>query len=171
MKVFRNILVGLLLQFYVLSGFTAWAVVYEPLPDMPYPADNPPTPKKEKLGSVLFFDPRLSGSNLMSCSSCHFKNLLDIDYIYAEQELVESQQTKTEDLGFSSFKLPAELLNSLKDAAGLYSITSLEKLLADLEQAGENCKPLAVHLRTLADQYDMEGVLEVLAKIKDNSTA
>jgi hypothetical protein len=26
-------------------------------------------------------------------------------------------------------------------------------------------------LETLADQYDMEGVLEVVAKIKDNSTA
>lgn len=101
--------------------------------------------------------------------SC-LKNLLDIDYIYAEQELVESQQTKTEDLDFSSFKLSAELLNSLKDAAELYSITSLEKSLVDLEQAGENYKPLAVHLRSLADRYDMEGVLEVLTKIKDNST-
>jgi len=79
MKIFRNILVGLFLQFYFFSGFTAWAVVYEPLPDMPYPADNPPTPEKEKLGSVLFFDSRLSGSNLMSCSSCHFKNQNWID--------------------------------------------------------------------------------------------
>ena len=26
-------------------------------------------------------------------------------------------------------------------------------------------------LKTLADQYDMEGVLEVMEKIKDNSTA
>lgn len=74
MKIFRSILVGFLLQYYVLSGSTAWAVVYEPLPDMPYPADNPHTPEKEKLGSVLFFDSRLSGSNEMSCSSCHFKD-------------------------------------------------------------------------------------------------
>jgi signal transduction histidine kinase/CheY-like chemotaxis protein len=102
--------------------------------------------------------------------SC-LKNLLGIDYIYEEQELVESQQTKTEDLNPYSFKLSAELLNSLKDAAGLYSITSLEKSLADLEQAGENYRPLAEHLKTLAGQYDMEGVLEVLAKIKENSTA
>jgi cytochrome c peroxidase len=79
MKIFRNILVGFLLQFYVLSGSTALAVVYEPLPDMPYPADNPPTPEKEKLGSRLFFDKRLSGDNKISCSSCHFKNQNWID--------------------------------------------------------------------------------------------
>lgn len=81
MKILRIILVGLLLQFYVLSGSTAWAIVYEPLPDMPYPADNPPTSEKEKLGSVLFFDPRLSGSNKMSCSTCHLKDQNWIDAV------------------------------------------------------------------------------------------
>lgn len=99
------------------------------------------------------------------------KNLLGIDYVYAEPKMVESQQTKTEDLNLSSFKLSEELLNPIEEAAGLYSITSLEKSLLDLEQAGENYKPLAQHLKALTDQYDMEGVLEVVAKIKDNSTA
>lgn len=38
---------------------------------VPYPADNPFTPAKELLGRTLFFDPRLSGSNWISCASCH----------------------------------------------------------------------------------------------------
>lgn len=44
----------------------------EPLPQTaPAPADNPTTPEKISLGKQLFFDPRLSGKNSMSCSSCH----------------------------------------------------------------------------------------------------
>jgi len=43
-----------------------------PLPDVaPAPADNPTTPEKAALGKQLFFDPRLSGNNTMSCASCH----------------------------------------------------------------------------------------------------
>lgn len=35
-------------------------------------SDNPLTAAKVELGKQLFFDPRLSGSGTMSCSSCHF---------------------------------------------------------------------------------------------------
>lgn len=43
-----------------------------PLPrEAPAPADNPTNPAKVELGKTLFFDPRLSGDNQMSCASCH----------------------------------------------------------------------------------------------------
>ncbi len=46
--------------------------VLAPLPaSAPAPADNPTTPEKVALGKQLFFDPRLSGDNTMSCASCH----------------------------------------------------------------------------------------------------
>lgn len=32
---------------------------------------NPSTPEKVALGQMLFFDPRLSGSGVISCASCH----------------------------------------------------------------------------------------------------
>ena len=35
------------------------------------PKDNPTTPAKVQLGKKLFFDPRLSGDNKMSCATCH----------------------------------------------------------------------------------------------------
>ena len=35
------------------------------------PKDNPTTPAKVELGRMLFFDPRLSGDNRMSCATCH----------------------------------------------------------------------------------------------------
>ncbi len=43
-----------------------------PLPRVaPAPQDNPTTPAKVALGKQLFFDPRLSGDNKMSCATCH----------------------------------------------------------------------------------------------------
>lgn len=41
------------------------------MPDVPYPADNEPTPARVELGKKLFFDPRLSADGNMSCASCH----------------------------------------------------------------------------------------------------
>jgi len=37
----------------------------------PEPADNKTTPARVALGKALFFDPRLSSSNWISCASCH----------------------------------------------------------------------------------------------------
>ncbi len=43
-----------------------------PLPkSIPSPPSNPLTPAKVELGKLLFFDPRLSGDNTMSCATCH----------------------------------------------------------------------------------------------------
>lgn len=45
---------------------------FKPLPSMmTAPADNPTTPEKVALGKMLFFEPRLSKSNTISCNSCH----------------------------------------------------------------------------------------------------
>lgn len=38
---------------------------------IPFPEENPYSEIKAELGKMLFFDPRLSGSNLISCGSCH----------------------------------------------------------------------------------------------------
>jgi cytochrome c peroxidase len=38
---------------------------------VPHPADNAPSPARIELGRRLFFDPRLSGSNWISCGTCH----------------------------------------------------------------------------------------------------
>lgn len=38
---------------------------------VPAPEDNKPTAVRVELGKALFFDPRLSGSNTISCATCH----------------------------------------------------------------------------------------------------
>jgi len=44
---------------------------YEALPLVAHPADNSWSEEKEGLGKMLYFDPRLSGSNWISCATCH----------------------------------------------------------------------------------------------------
>ncbi len=41
------------------------------LPEVIHPADNPLTAEKVALGAQLYFDPRLSADNTVSCASCH----------------------------------------------------------------------------------------------------
>jgi cytochrome c peroxidase len=55
-----------------LAAVTATAPGYEAvLGKMPVPPGNPMTDRKIALGKLLFFDPRLSGDNQLSCASCH----------------------------------------------------------------------------------------------------
>lgn len=46
-------------------------VIPKGLPKMRIPADNPLTKGKVELGKQLFFDPRLSRDNTVSCATCH----------------------------------------------------------------------------------------------------
>jgi cytochrome c peroxidase len=45
--------------------------LYKRPTSIPYPKDNEYSKHKEHLGKVLFFDPRLSASNWISCATCH----------------------------------------------------------------------------------------------------
>jgi cytochrome c peroxidase len=47
------------------------ALDYKRPTDLPAPADNRPTAQRVALGKALFFDPRLSGSGAIACSTCH----------------------------------------------------------------------------------------------------
>lgn len=49
---------------------------FEPLPHLPpIPADNSLTPEKIELGNMLFFEPRISASGVISCATCHSPSL------------------------------------------------------------------------------------------------
>jgi cytochrome c peroxidase len=49
------------------------------LPPVPIPANNPPTAETIALGRKLFYDPRLSKDNTVSCASCHHPDLAFTD--------------------------------------------------------------------------------------------
>ncbi|HEX7928882.1 MAG TPA: cytochrome c peroxidase [bacterium] len=48
-----------------------WAADYIRPAQVMHPADNTPTPARTLLGKTLFFDPRLSDNQEMSCATCH----------------------------------------------------------------------------------------------------
>ncbi len=56
--------------------------MFEPIPEeMPTLADNPITEEKVELGKMLFLDPRLSQSWLISCNTCHNLGLGGVDLL------------------------------------------------------------------------------------------
>lgn len=49
-----------------------YKAMFEPVPSIaPIPADNTQTPVKVELGKMLFFEPRISASGVISCATCH----------------------------------------------------------------------------------------------------
>ncbi|HIE59701.1 MAG TPA: cytochrome-c peroxidase [Persephonella sp.] len=55
-------------------------IYFKPLPKKPTsPAYNPTTPEKVKLGKMLYYDPRLSLSGVISCNTCHNLSLFGVD--------------------------------------------------------------------------------------------
>jgi cytochrome c peroxidase len=55
---------------------------FKPIPSQPPAlAKNPLTPEKIELGKMLYFDPRLSSSWLISCNTCHNLSLGGVDLL------------------------------------------------------------------------------------------
>jgi cytochrome c peroxidase len=64
--------------------------------EIPFPASNPYSESKAKLGQVLFFDPILSGSRTRSCASCHNPSLSWTDGLpFALGEKLQRQTFKS----------------------------------------------------------------------------
>jgi cytochrome c peroxidase len=53
------------------AGIDRLKAAYRREPAIPFPDDNRHTEERERLGRTLFFDPRLSGSGVVSCATCH----------------------------------------------------------------------------------------------------
>lgn len=55
-------------------------MLFEPIPTVqPAPTNNPITRDKVELGKMLFFEPRLSSSHLLSCNTCHNLGMGGVD--------------------------------------------------------------------------------------------
>lgn len=54
------------------DGYGDYRDRFEPLPHLPpIPASNSLTEEKVELGNMLFFEPRISSSGVISCATCH----------------------------------------------------------------------------------------------------
>jgi cytochrome c peroxidase len=60
--------------------FDQASALFSPIPDQPPELEeNPITPAKVELGKMLYFEPRLSASWLISCNTCHNLGLGGVD--------------------------------------------------------------------------------------------
>ena len=90
---------ALLLVSFVLGlaavGAAAPPPSLEPLTGAPpYPADNPPTEAKIRLGEELFFDSIMSGNRRRSCATCHKRELFFTDGLSRGWGLDESELSR-----------------------------------------------------------------------------
>ncbi len=68
---FASLLFTLLATLFSGATIAAELTTYLRPADIPQPNNNRITPNRVELGKMLFFDPRLSGSNWISCATCH----------------------------------------------------------------------------------------------------
>ena len=119
-----------------------------PLPRVvPAPRDNPTTPAKVTLGKQLFFDPRLSGDNTMSCATCHipaqaFGDGVALNRGHAGKRLSRNTQSCLNVGFFTSFFWDGRA--ATLEAQALGPIQSPDEMHQDLQQ-------LEVELRAVPD--------------------
>ena len=88
-------------------------------------------------------------------------DLLSVEYQYDDSEESEPQPLELERIS-----LPEQLVERIKEAARLYSTTELKDCLIEVKQLGEDGAQLAAYLQPFLDNYDMEGLVDVLARIQ-----
>ena len=80
---------------FAVCGLAAEAPRLEPLSGAPpFPADNPPTEAKIRLGEELFFDSILSGGQRRNCGTCHKRELHFMDGLSRGWGLDESELSR-----------------------------------------------------------------------------
>lgn len=92
--------------------------------------------------------------------------VLDIKYEYESQIKKDIKPKKNSDIDYSNVTLSKEILSSLKKSAELSNVTALERMLIELCQGHGETKKLGEELSEYVNQYDIEGFLEVLEKVR-----
>ena len=116
------------------------------LPSSPVNLKNDSVSKVAELGKILFFDPRLSGSNQISCSSCHAPDL----------HWADGRQVS----------IGHDHLTNIRNSPSLENVWSVKKLFWDgransLEEQAEN--PVEAHNEM---RQDIKALPKKLGKIK-----
>jgi len=112
------------------------------------------------VGFDEFINKPLRAEHIYACLVAH----LGVTFAYAEEDVDTMDQVPIsgEDVDWSGMTLPSALYDGLMGAAEEHSITQLQAHLDALEMLGVQEKRLALCLRALDEQYDMEGIKAIL---------
>ena len=81
-----------------------------------------------------------------------------------DREEVTERETDA-DVDLAGIEIPNDLLEKMKRAAEIYSVSELDRYFDELEGLGEREKQLADHLRELRRGHDIEGILKLLERL------
>lgn len=147
------------------------AKLLAPLPEtVPQSADNLSTPQKVELGNQLFFDPRLSGNNKISCATCHapkkaFGDGLPMPKGIGGKLLARNSQTVLNTGFFKSLFWDGRAA-SLEEQA-LAPLASPEEMNQDLAELERELNAIPVYVRQFEASFgkkpDRDGVAKAIA--------
>jgi cytochrome c peroxidase len=149
------------------------------------PPDNPLTEEGVHLGSLLFFDPRLSVNNSQSCAACHQPEVAFVDHHRAVSRGAEGQAGTRNSMPLfnlawkSSFfwdgraaSLREQVLKPIQDATEMHE--TLENVVTKLRSARVNqrheARALRSRIRDPKFQTDQRLFGSAVGKVRDYPT-
>jgi cytochrome c peroxidase len=131
------------------------------------PKKNTTTPEKVALGKQLFFDPRLSGNNKISCASCHQPENAFSDGL-AQAHLADGKTLKRNtpsliNVGFYSTYFWDGRAKSLEEQA-LIVIQSAEEMNQDLDELERELNAVPGYVKQFQDVFGSNVTRDVIAK-------
>jgi len=135
---------------------------------IPAPADNQLTADRIELGKKLFFDPRLSGSNWISCATCHNPALGWSDglptAIGHDMKVLERNTPTILNTAYNRFQFWDGRARTLEEQA-LGPIVSEEEMNQDLDELVRELKAIPGYVELFEKAYPGEGITkETIAK-------
>jgi CheY-like chemotaxis protein len=91
--------------------------------------------------------------------------LLGVEYVYDDDEISQEESSSIKELDLTRISIPEDLYERMMKSAESYSVTELERNLAELGQNSEVPGQLVEHLKQLLGKYDMEAILKVLESV------
>ncbi len=135
---------------------------------IPAPPDNQLTATRVELGKKLFFDPRLSGSNWISCATCHNPALGWSDGLptaigHGMRKLGRNTPTIL-NTAYNRFQFWDGRARTLEEQA-LGPIVAEEEMDQDLDELVEELKAIPGYVTLFEEAYPGEGITkETIAK-------
>ena len=130
-------------------------------PELKVPVDNKLNAQRVNLGKMLFFDPRMSGSNWISCATCHNPSLGWSD------GLPKARGTKQKELGratptilntaFNRMQMWDGRLRTLEQQA-LGPIESPDEMNQNLDELVEELKAVKEYEQLFFEAYPGQGI-------------
>lgn len=110
------------------------------------------------LGFHEFISKPFNAEEVFSC----MEELLDVEFIYEGDEVIQEESSLIDDLELSQISLPEGLCEKMMKAAELCKVTELERNLEKLGQNSEVPEQFVMHIKKLLAEYNMDAIQKVL---------